>query len=80
MLGIPIFIFIPNYLIQLREFTIFVVIIFFFFKPAISLPEPFEALNLSLNISGFHGDVHGKQAIVYVFLQVRTVDRGAPPW
>ena len=44
---------------------IFIIIIFrFFSKPAISLPEPVEALNVSPNVSTVNGGVHGHRAIV----------------
>ena len=64
------------------RFHDFRVIIFFvfFFKPAISLPVPVQALIFSLKVSNFARGVHGHQAIVYFLPQVTTVDHGALPW
>ncbi|CAI8013456.1 hypothetical protein GBAR_LOCUS8528 [Geodia barretti] len=60
--------------------VIIIFFIFFFFKPAISLPVPVEALIFSLNVSNFAGGVHGHQAIISFLPQVTTVDHGALPW
>ena len=57
----------PHENLLIREFSIFVIIIFFF-NPAISLPEQVAALIFSLNV---HGRVHGHQAAVSLLSQDR---------
>ncbi|CAI8054379.1 hypothetical protein GBAR_LOCUS29682, partial [Geodia barretti] len=64
----------------ISDFRVIIFFIFFFFKPAISLPVPAEALIFSLNVSNFAGGVHGHQAIISFLPQVTTVDHGALPW
>ena len=56
--------------------------IFFFFKPAISLPEPVESADFfSLDVYRFVGGVHGHQAIVSLLSHVATADcRALPEW
>ena len=57
---------------RIRSYAISRVIIiffifFFFFRPAFSLLEPVDALNLSLNVSRDAGGVHRRKSI-FVFL------------
>ena len=46
-------------------------------KHAMSLPELYEALTVSLNVSKGSGDVHGYQAIVFLLPHISMVDHGA---
>ena len=66
---------------RLHDFLVIInIFFFFFFNPAISLPEPVEALIFSLYVSNFARGVHGHQAIVSFLPLVTTVDHGALPW
>ena len=56
---------------------LFIIIFFFFSKPAISILERVDALIFLLNVSRVGGDVHGPQAIVSFRLHVSTLPCGA---
>ena len=58
---------------------IFIIIIIFLSKPAISLPEQASALISSPNVSTVDGGVHGYRAFVFLSLYIPMVDRGALP-
>ena len=45
--------------------------LFFFFKPAISLPEPGQALIISQNVYTVDGGVHGHQVIILLSSSLR---------
>ena len=59
-----------------NEAIIFIIIIIFLSKPAISLPEQASALISSPNVSTVDGGVHGHRAFSPY---IPTVDRGALP-
>ena len=58
---------------------IFIIIIIFLSKPAISLPEQASALISSPNVSTVDGGVHGHRAFVFLSPYIPMVDRGALP-
>ena len=52
-----------------------IIFFFFFFKPAISLPEQVQVIIFPPNVSIVARGVHGYEAIVFLQLHISAVDR-----
>ena len=68
----------PNEKTVKREFTNFV-FFFFFFKPAISLPEQVQVIIFPPSVSRVARGVHGHQAIFFLQRNISAVDREVHP-